>query len=573
MTSRAKPVTRPRRDRLEAGERRNLLMTVGFVGAIVVAVVILIAAAGAAWYGDNMAPMVSVNGATASKDFFRKAVAIEKWRYDQQESHVRDRVAAGHLSATEADSQITAIGTLRDNVTDSTNTKIIQGLLDGQLATERGVTIPADAVDAAWTAEATTPEERNAFLITVVPGKSTGETTSSQAEIDLARKKADELKAKLEGGAKWEDVVKEAGTGTSPDGSIGWLRPDSTAVDANTLKAIFALQPNGISPVVETTDGSFDIARVTDVVPATVDDQFAKKVSDAGLDQGVFRTLLGYESTRTALEASVLADALDKPSAQRQVSEIAVNKPSGTGDAVKVSHILLSPNGDPQKASQVAAADPAWKTAQDLATSISADIAAGKISFADAAKKYSNDSGSAADGGVLPWLTRDQLVTSFGDAVFADGLKPDQVLAPVKSDYGWHIIQYIGRRPPSDQLIAQIQQEVSQPGADFAALAKKYSDATNATQGGDMGWVARLQLPTEEEDAIFAAPIGTPSTAVTTSSGYTIYKVMQEATRLPDPTQASLIKGTGFDYWFALQRATAKIEQLATPAAVLGTTK
>ena len=544
-------------------------MTVGFVGVIVAALLILAAAAGASWYGSNLAPMLSVNGTSVSKDFFRKAVAVESWRYDQQESRIRDQVAAGRLTATEADTQIQAIGQLRTNVADATNTKIVDGLLQEQLAAQRGVSVPQSDVDAAWTKEATIPEQRNAFRISVVPGTSAGETKPSQAEIDLAKKKADDLKAKLDAGATWEAVAKEAGTGTPADGSIGWIASDSTAVDANTLKAIFALQPNSVTPVIETTDGAFDIARVTDVAPTSVDAQFAQKVSDAGLDQGVFRTLLGYEAAKTALSSSVLSDVIDKPTAQRQVSEISLNKSSGTGDEVKARHILISPNGDAQKASTVAATDPAWTTAKALADSVSADIASGKITFADAAKKYSNDTGSAADGGTLPWLTRDSIVTEFADAVFADGLKADQVLAPVKTQYGWHIIQYVDRRPPVDQLIGQVQQEASQPGADFAALAKKYSDATNASSGGDMGWVARLQLPTAQEDVIFATPPGSVSTALTTTSGYTLFKVVQEATRLPDPSQASLISGNGFNYWYAPQKASAKVEQLATPAQVL----
>ena len=570
MTSRAKPVTRPRRDRLDAGERRNLYMTVGFVGVIVLAVLILVGAAGAAWYGNNLAPMVSVNGSSSSKDFFRKADAIEKWRLDQEELRIRDRVTAGHLDATAADPQIQAIGAKRTNVADSTNTKIIDGLLQQQLAAQKGVTVPQSAIDAAWTAEATVPEERHAFLISVVPGKSAGETTSSPAEIDLAKKKADELKAKLDGGAKWEDVAKEAGTGTPADGSIGWIAADSSAADTNTVKAIFALQPNSVSSVIQTTDGAFDIARVTDVAPATVDAQFAQKVSNAGLDQGVYRTLLGYEATQTALQSSVLGDVLDKPSAQRQVSEIVLNKSSGTGDEVKVRHILISPGGDPQKVSALAPTDPAWTAAQDLATKVMADLTTGTITFADAAKKYSNDSGSVADGGTLPWLTRDGVVTPFGDAVFADGLKADQILPLVKSQYGYHIIQFVDRRPPVDQLVAQIQQQLAQPGADFAALAKKYSDGTDAATGGDMGWVARFQLPTDKEDLIFATAPGSVSTPLTTTAGYVIYKVLQEATRLPDPSQASLIKGQGFGYWFAPQKASAKIEQIATPTQVLG---
>jgi parvulin-like peptidyl-prolyl isomerase len=252
------------------------------------------------------------------------------------------------------------------------------------------------------------------------------------------------------------------------------------------------------------------------------------------------------------------------------VSQIVLDKSSGTGDEVKVAHILISPNGDPQNASNVAETDPAWTKAKDLVDSIYADLTAGKTTFADAATKYSNDSGSAADGGTLPWLARDAVVTEFGDAIFADGLKADQVLAPIKTAYGWHIIEYLDRRPPVDELIKTVQQEAVKPGADFGALATKYSDATDAAGGGVLGWVARLQLPTEQEDLIFATPPGTVSTVLTTSAGYTLYRIDQVATRLPDASQASLIRGGGFANWFGPQRDKAKVEQLATPAEVLG---
>ena len=65
----------------------------------------------------------------------------------------------------------------------------------------------------------------------------------------------------------------------------------------------------------------------------------------------------------------------------------------------------------------------------------------GDISFEDAAAQYSQDSGSAAQGGDVNW---DKLgtgfVTEYQEAL--DGLEKDQIVAaPVKSEYGYHIIK------------------------------------------------------------------------------------------------------------------------------------
>jgi len=571
MTSRAKPVTRPRKDRLEAGERRNLLMTLGFGIAIGFALLALLAAVGKTWYDDHMAAMLSVNGQTISRDFYRQANAVERFRLDQEEAQVRALVAAGRLSATDGDQQITAIGTRRENVDEATNTKIIDGLVQTDLAKEQGVSATPAEVDAAWTAEATQPEARNAFLISVSPGVSEGATTSTPEEIDLARKKAEEIKAQLDAGKPWEEIAKSSGTGESVDGSIGWITADSSAADTNTIQAMFALPSNGYTDVIETTDGRFDIGRVTEIEPAKVDPDFSRKVSDAGVDQGAYRTLLGYEVVARNLTDKVVSTAVDQPSVQRLVSQIKLNSSQGTGDQVRARHILISPGGDPSTVADIPETDPAWTKAKDDAQRIYDDIKAGKVTFEDAAKQSSNDSGSAADGGLLPWLTQDSVVAGFGDAIFAPGLKEGDLLAPVKTEFGWHIIEYVGRRPPPDQLIETIRVEALAPGVDFGELAKKYSDAEDASTGGQLGWVARLQLPAEKETAIFAAPAGGVSEVLSAQDGYYIFKIAQESTRLPDADQASLIRGGGFDRWYTPLRAEATIEQLATPLQVLGT--
>ena len=62
--------------------------------------------------------------------------------------------------------------------------------------------------------------------------------------------------------------------------------------------------------------------------------------------------------------------------------------------------------------------------------------------FAKVAKEVSKDPGS--EGGDLGWFTKDRMVPEFADAAFK--LEPGQISEPVKSPFGWHIIQVEEKR-------------------------------------------------------------------------------------------------------------------------------
>ena len=73
-------------------------------------------------------------------------------------------------------------------------------------------------------------------------------------------------------------------------------------------------------------------------------------------------------------------------------------------------------------------------------------IASGKLTFADAALKYSEDESSNTKGGELPMFGTGKMIEEFEDAAF--GLqKVDDVSAPIKSRYGWHIIRLLEKQP------------------------------------------------------------------------------------------------------------------------------
>jgi len=82
--------------------------------------------------------------------------------------------------------------------------------------------------------------------------------------------------------------------------------------------------------------------------------------------------------------------------------------------------------------------------------------------FAKVAKEMSKDPGS--EGGDLGWFTKDRMVPEFAEAAFK--LKDGELSDPVKSQFGWHIIQVEGKRqkqfPPFDQVKDQIARYIVQ---------------------------------------------------------------------------------------------------------------
>ena len=155
-------------------------------------------------------------------------------------------------------------------------------------------------------------------------------------------------------------------------------------------------------------------------------------------------------------------------------------------DAIKVRHILYSPNGDPSNASQVAQSDPAWARARSLATMTYARLKTDPTLFDSIARKESDEEaalGATGTGGKLPYFDKTSSVDpAFLAAIMQPGLKPGDILPPVQSAFGWHVIQIMYGPTDTDHLTDLKTQ--SDKGADFAALARDNSDGTTASIGG-----------------------------------------------------------------------------------------
>ena len=95
-----------------------------------------------------------------------------------------------------------------------------------------------------------------------------------------------------------------------------------------------------------------------------------------------------------------------------------------------------------------------------------AELGSKKAKFEDLAKKYSQDPGSAKNGGALDWSDRRAFVPEFSNAL-ASLKKGETTQTPVKTQFGYHIIRLDDTRtpklPPLDavrgEIVKQIQQE------------------------------------------------------------------------------------------------------------------
>ena len=93
--------------------------------------------------------------------------------------------------------------------------------------------------------------------------------------------------------------------------------------------------------------------------------------------------------------------------------------------------------------------------------------------FAKVAADVSKDPGSGKEGGDLGWFTKDRMVPEFAEAAFK--LKKGEVSAPVKSQFGWHVIKVEDKRtkplPDYAAVKPQIEQYLERKAQQDAVLA------------------------------------------------------------------------------------------------------
>lgn len=76
--------------------------------------------------------------------------------------------------------------------------------------------------------------------------------------------------------------------------------------------------------------------------------------------------------------------------------------------------------------------------------------------FEKIATEYSDDKGSARNGGLVGWFSAGRMVPEFDEAAFA--LQKNEISVPVRSKFGWHIIKKVDEREPKDCTTVRSEQ-------------------------------------------------------------------------------------------------------------------
>ena len=292
--------------------------------------------------------------------------------------------------------------------------------------------------------------------------------------------------------------------------------------------------------------------------------QTGLRVDDTQLDKTIERIAeqnkLGVPEFRAALEdirnEIVIARLREREVENRiNVTEAEIDNylttqssRSDIQDEFEISHILIRTpeDGSPEELQELRAkAEQALKQLQD-----GTDFSQVSASMSDAP--------NALEGGKLGWKTSTQIPDLFNEAL--KPLQPGQLTPILRSPNGFHILKMTDRRGGSSPLVVEqtklrhilvkLSEVVSENdaqqrmtmikerldnGADFAELARQYSEDASAASGGDLGWVNPGDTVPQFEQAMNLLAPGEFSEPVRTPFGWHLIQVVER--RKQDMTQ------------------------------------
>ena len=271
--------------------------------------------------------------------------------------------------------------------------------------------------------------------------------------------------------------------------------------------------------------------------------QFRQALERDGVQYAKFREEIRNEITMVRLREREVDSRLVITDGEID-NYIANQATTGGGEEYQLAHILLrAPEAaSPEQLQRLRQrAEQAQKRAQ-----------AGE-NFAELAAAFS-DAPDALQGGNLGWRPLDRLPSLYAEA--AARLQPGEVSPLLRSSAGFHVVKMGGRRggtvsasiqqTRARHILIRVNEVVSEPearhridslrerlvnGADFAELARQYSQDGSAAKGGDLGWVNPGDTVPEFEQAMNALKDGELSPVVQSPFGMHLIQVSERRQR------------------------------------------
>lgn len=245
-------------------------------------------------------------------------------------------------------------------------------------------------------------------------------------------------------------------------GAVERAVTQSALVPATVLDAVFASQENrrvvrtlllpasrhekGLTPTDEQLKAYYEANQARFEQPESVDISYvvlrrdAMLPADAQPSDGDLKTFYAKHAGR-----------FNQP-AEREASHILLKWPEGADDAAKAK-------------------------VREQAEALLAQARANPDGFAELARKHSQDTGSAAEGGSLGYFERDTMVKPFADAAFA--LDKPGLTDVVESEFGYHVIKVTGIKGGGEKPLAEVRDELLKMWREEEA-ARRYTPEAEA---------------------------------------------------------------------------------------------
>jgi len=175
----------------------------------------------------------------------------------------------------------------------------------------------------------------------------------------------------------------------------------------------------------------------------------------------------------------------------------------------RASHILITAAKDAPEADK--------KTARAKAEALLKDVKAKPASFAEVARKKSQDPGSAVKGGDLDFFARGAMVKAFEDAAFS--MKKSDISEVVESEFGFHIIQLTDIKSPKAQsfesmrpaLEADLKKQLAQ--RKFAESAETFTNMVYEQSDSLKPVADKLKLSIQKANQVIRQPLASAQQA------------------------------------------------------------
>ena len=568
MTIRSRPVLdRKHRPRWQDELRTQQLTVIAIASAIAIALGIFGAAAWNGWWEAHLRPVAAVAGST----------------FDRSDLDVRERIITAETVAqiNELNAQLGGprdqliqqqIDTLSQTLS-SIPTEAAESLVDGAVlaarAREYGVSVGDAEVDAEIAQRLNLPERIHARLILIeaLPEDAEPDAEPTDEQLEAALAEAQSAVDRVEGGEEFATVAQEVSDDFTAQsgGDLGWFQDGDTAYDEYFDALADAGDGDVVGPI--ETDRGYAVLQLVERREATSEGGLAGLLSAQGVAHDAYRSYVREELLVAAYRDHFEQEVVTAPAPQRRVAEIRITPVTGAVvPQERARHVLVQP--DPDAENQAEATDEQWDAALEEAREVRELVTADDPDWFAIAEEHSDDTGSASRGGDLGWFDpqNSPFVTEFTATVA--NLEVGEVSEPIRTEFGYHVIQKTGERESPDAQAAELVEQLRADPDSFAEVAEQVSESyETAREGGELGWVAPYQLEPVLEDAVFAmTEVGEISEPIDAGeTGIVIYKLLEVSDeREIEEERLETIRQEGFDRWLE-EEVRAPVETWLDP--------